>query len=399
MRRIEHRREDSAGNALIIVFLLISLLTMLSLAEFSVVKKNQDSSAQFASLLDLRNCAESGVVLALHDMKTNASGNSGDIGLNGWTEADDAGVDGIGSTSDEGEGDGIPTPGEPNTTAVSIGASSLDAAICVKVFDLGGDLRRITSTVVSPVGMVTVEKIARRKVPVIPKIAALLVDPNVVLDFRGNRFNIDGNDHNVDGTAGSGDSLFGLATLQGETAGDNAAALLAQVPVNAYDQIHGAGSDPSVGESTGDAVDLQAIFNSFKANNTHELTTGTYTDLDLEDTAGAEFPIAYASDGLHLSGNGYGRGVLVVEGDLTITGTFTFEGLVIVNGDVRLSGGGSTIHSYGSLMVTDSIIAIDEENDLDISGNADIFYSEAALDAVTNNYQGAANYVPVYHKE
>jgi hypothetical protein len=84
---------------------------------------------------------------------------------------------------------------------------------------------------------------------------------------------------------------------------------------------------------------------------------------------------------------------------LTITGSLTFEGLILVNGDVRLSGGGAEIHVLGSLLVTDSLVAVDETNDVRITGTADVNYSSEALDAVTQNLLERQNYVPVYHKE
>ena len=58
------------GNALVIAMFVLLVLSVLTLAEFSVLQKNQASSTHFNNLLDLRNCAENGVVLSFHDTKT-----------------------------------------------------------------------------------------------------------------------------------------------------------------------------------------------------------------------------------------------------------------------------------------------------------------------------------------
>ena len=73
--------------------------------------------------------------------------------------------------------------------------------------------------------------------------------------------------------------------------------------------------------------------------------------------------------------------MLVVDGNLTITGQFTFRGLILVRGDLMLTGGGSRISVIGSTIIGQSLNALDEA-DLSVRGNADLLYSNQVLDAV-----------------
>ena len=50
-------------------------------------------------------------------------------------EVTDLGEDGIGTTGDHGEGDGIPTPGEPNVAPVAVGSDVAGANLIVHVSD------------------------------------------------------------------------------------------------------------------------------------------------------------------------------------------------------------------------------------------------------------------------
>jgi hypothetical protein len=72
---------------------------------------------------------------------------------------------------------------------------------------------------------------------------------------------------------------------------------------------------------------------------------------------------------------GTGQGILLVEGDLRVTGDLTFYGLIYIKGQLQLAGGGTTSHFYGGTVVAD-------ENDLGTSvlGTADVIYSSCAIE-------------------
>jgi Tfp pilus assembly protein PilV len=83
------------------------------------------------------------------------------------------------------------------------------------------------------------------------------------------------------------------------------------------------------------------------------------------------FPIIYAQGDLHLTG-GAGQGILLVEGDLTVTGGFEFYGPVIVKGSLSTAGTGG--HFNGGVLAANVDL---EQNTL--LGNAVINYSSCAL--------------------
>ena len=67
------------------------------------------------------------------------------------------------------------------------------------------------------------------------------------------------------------------------------------------------------------------------------------------------FPILYASNGLSLSGNGRGQGILLVKGDFTINGTFDWYGVIVVTGSIIRGNGSAKV--MGAVMAADETIA------------------------------------------
>jgi hypothetical protein len=83
------------------------------------------------------------------------------------------------------------------------------------------------------------------------------------------------------------------------------------------------------------------------------------------------FPIIYSQGDLHISG-GTGQGILLVEGDLTVTGGMSFYGPVIVKGSLSSAGTGG--HFYGGVMAANVDL---EQNSL--LGNGVVQYSGCAI--------------------
>lgn len=88
------------------------------------------------------------------------------------------------------------------------------------------------------------------------------------------------------------------------------------------------------------------------------------------------FPIIYSQTSLHLNGNGYGQGILLVNGDLKINGGFEWYGLVIVRDDIDKGNGNSLIHGavYAANLSTG-------DPNSDFTGNQDVFYSKCAIES------------------
>ena len=85
------------------------------------------------------------------------------------------------------------------------------------------------------------------------------------------------------------------------------------------------------------------------------------------------FPIIYASGSqLKMSGGARGQGLLLIEGDLEITGNFEFSGLIVAKGGIKISGTGNKV--TGALLAQD--VDISDKNT--ISGNTTLQFSSCA---------------------
>ena len=84
------------------------------------------------------------------------------------------------------------------------------------------------------------------------------------------------------------------------------------------------------------------------------------------------FPIVYSPGDLSINGN-MGQGILLVNGNLSIQGNFTFYGPVIVRGTVKLTGTGN--HINGAVLAAN---VIDSTATTSLTGNSAIQYSSCA---------------------
>jgi hypothetical protein len=87
------------------------------------------------------------------------------------------------------------------------------------------------------------------------------------------------------------------------------------------------------------------------------------------------FPIVYFGAGTLKLQGGYGQGILLVAGDLTMSGGFEYTGLIIVLGEVKVTGTGAKITGA---VLTNNFYG-DQSS---ISGDATVRYSSCAIAAV-----------------
>ena len=87
------------------------------------------------------------------------------------------------------------------------------------------------------------------------------------------------------------------------------------------------------------------------------------------------YPIIYASNNLKLTG-GRGQGVLLVNGNLDVSGNFYFTGLIVVTGNVKVTG---TSVFRGAVLA---------EGNIDTEGNSDVRYSSCAVGNSLKNLSG-----------
>jgi len=86
------------------------------------------------------------------------------------------------------------------------------------------------------------------------------------------------------------------------------------------------------------------------------------------------FPIIHVLGDLKVT-TGRGQGILLVDGDFTVAGNFTFDGAVIARGGLKMSGTGNKI--VGAVMAA----SVSVDDDVSLSGNTSLLYSSCALQA------------------
>src|ERR1051325_3291017 len=84
------------------------------------------------------------------------------------------------------------------------------------------------------------------------------------------------------------------------------------------------------------------------------------------------FPVIHVLGDLKVT-TGRGQGILLVDGDLTVAGSFTFDGAVIARGGLKMSGTGNKI--VGAVMAA----SVSVNDDVSLSGNTSLLYSSCAL--------------------
>jgi hypothetical protein len=97
--------------------------------------------------------------------------------------------------------------------------------------------------------------------------------------------------------------------------------------------------------------------------------------LNPSSACGSYFPIIYISGDVTLNGV-QGQGILLVDGTLSVQGSYEFYGIAIMQGDLKTSGGGSTeAHFWGGTMSRNANLSVQN-----LSGKATLNYSSCALE-------------------
>jgi hypothetical protein len=196
-----------------------------------------------------------------------------------------------------------------------------------------------------------------------------------ILDLNGNSFQIQGADHELDGTVDSSSpAKYGIASPAA------VADLTAQIASTHIDQVTGLGwtaTSPSVGQVP--MIDLNGLVASVQAGATVLVPTGTQAGLELGTATLGSTVLAYCPGDLHLSGHNSGAGILAVDGDLDISGGFLWTGIILVRGRVTMWGGGAAKRVIGAIGVGQDITSDVSTTSIDTVGTVDLFYSSAAV--------------------
>jgi len=99
------------------------------------------------------------------------------------------------------------------------------------------------------------------------------------------------------------------------------------------------------------------------------------------------FPIVHGTGSqLKFASGTRGQGILLVDGDLELVGGFEWTGLIIVRGQMKVTGTGNKIS--GAILTE----GVDINTSGSIGGNAEVHFSKCAIDRAVN---GAAQPAPV----
>ena len=89
---------------------------------------------------------------------------------------------------------------------------------------------------------------------------------------------------------------------------------------------------------------------------------------------GNYYPIIHIAGTATLNGD-QGQGILLVDGDLNVQGSYQFFGIVIIQGDLKTAGGGSTeAHFWGGVLAKNADLSTQN-----LSGKATLNYSSCSI--------------------
>jgi hypothetical protein len=375
---------NQCGLSLVLVLMVVAILLSLTGAGFLFSSLNLKSASNLKTGSAALHVADAGIQ---HALAVISSGGDYDSLLQG-TDPDFPLVSGkptlSGSLSNPGVSYTYTVVAENDTTVPGETATNDSNRIIT-----------LTSTATGPNGSKRKVKAYIGRSPWIPPGAIYLpgTPANVPTSFNGNSFATTGNDTNPNGTAGSLAAIPALAT-------NNAAQTTAisgpsgTLSSGQYNQVTGQGSNPSVVTSTN--LDVNQLAENL-INLGADLQTyggGTFKASDGGLGTSTQPKITHITGNARLTcGNGktanaMGYGILIVDGDLDITGLFKFEGLVIARGEQQsLAGNGSKIS--GALLIKESTTSGGGQDGLTVGGNSGVNYSSQTLQTVFDRWGNA----------
>ena len=228
--------------------------------------------------------------------------------------------------------------------------------------------------------------------------------------FTGNSFNIDGRDYKLtdpeNAPTGTASARYGISLADVPNLNLGQTTIVNSLSAQQQNNVQGDGGTPSVGTTTDlSKVILREFVDSIKMVADKKLTnppniSGNTSGADncvtvdaenvcLGSLANPKITYITKTDGtsFEVSGNISGVGILIIEGDdLVFKGNVDWTGIAIVLGkNVGFEdlGGGQVQNIRGGLLVgeySDSANSFD----LIVKGNPKLFYSQEAIDTVSN---------------
>jgi hypothetical protein len=209
---------------------------------------------------------------------------------------------------------------------------------------------------------------ARRRPIQIPNVnsALYISSANMILQLNGN-VDIDGNDHNMDGTAGTAAPFPGVGL---DTPTDSAY-FMNNVKPKITTGIQGYGGNPSVYTVNTTTNWLDVTEDMISSADTI-LNTGNYSKGSTFGTF--DKPIITFCNGDVGFSDASGYGVMIINGNLNLSGNFTFYGIVIVYGESKIR-----TNSIGNNAIIGATILIGNTVEIESQGNSKYYYSSQAI--------------------
>jgi hypothetical protein len=223
-------------------------------------------------------------------------------------------------------------------------------------------------------------------------------DDGVSADFKGNAFDVDGNNYTMLGAL-AGDGIV----KPGITARNEA---VAQTVIDALsssqkDNVRGQGYSadpltPSVLPVGGPGVDDldQFVTDLLTLPGTVTTNDGEFNGNQVFGTIAAPQLTYMTDDNVILNGNATGAGILIADGSMTINGDLDFVGLIIVRGNTLINSTTDPVDEttlLGNATILGSLWTGNLE--IEVGGSAIIDYCHECLQLV-DNIGGAVNTIP-----
>ncbi|MGH2652684.1 MAG: hypothetical protein ACRDHK_15915, partial [Actinomycetota bacterium] len=238
--------------------------------------------------------------------------------------------------SDDGEdndGDGLDDEGDESLTATveRWWEDGLDNDGDGEVDESDENAARVSCTATIGVSTETVTGWLERLdsfLPISVPAVLTLLDPNADVSFAGNSFQINGTDHPLNGQTQPAPSVLGIG-INGTPA-----QVLSQLTGQQMDNVSGTGGFPSVGAwNPPSATWFDDLFQAMRplANVVFTNYTQQYSG-KLGNWRSGNYLITYSQGSLQVGGGSTGAGILLVDGDLTVSGNWEYVGYVFVTG-------------------------------------------------------------------
>lgn len=169
--------------------------------------------------------------------------------------------------------------------------------------------------------------------------AMTFTNPASTIEISGTPY-ISGTNTNLNGTAAGGD-VFGMTMAPPGTLAN----LTGELSPSEGAHVVGATTSPSAGVSA--PIDVPAIVDFARNSASIVITNSNVSGIDYGTLAAPV--VAYREGDVRIQGNSSGHGLLVVNGDLNLAGTFRWNGIVVCTG--QLTAGAGTAQIYGAVIM------------------------------------------------